>query len=119
MTNRRELVVYCAGPFRSPHAWGITANIFTAAQWSLEVWRAGFVALCPHLNTAPFQGSLPDEVWLDGDLELVKRSDAVLLLPRWEESAGARSEKAFAEDQGIPCFTVIADLEAWADVTQR
>ena len=107
-------VCYVAGPFRAPNAWEIEQNIRRAETLALEVWRAGMACICPHANTRFYQGATPDDVWLQGDLELVSRCDAVLLTPDWARSAGARSEKVFAEDRGIPIFTTLAELVAWA-----
>jgi len=117
--TRRSLVIYVAGPFRGRDAWQISMNIFLAAKAALDVWRAGFTCLCPHLNTAPYQGALNDETWLEGDMVLITRCDALLLMSHWELSQGARSEKVFAEDQGIPVFFNLPALEAWADARRR
>jgi len=113
--TRRELVVYIAGPFRGANQWDQELNIRRAEALALHVWERGFVALCPHLNTRHYQNYLDDDVWLTGDLELLSRCDAVLLTERWEESVGARSEKVFAEDQEIPVFRSMGELERWAD----
>jgi hypothetical protein len=107
--NVRKLV-YVAGPFRGADHWQIAQNIRKAEALAWEVWSAGYVAICPHLNTIHFQDSLPDDVWLEGDLELVRRSDAVLMVPGWERSEGARAEKVFAEDNHIPWFTSLGEL---------
>ena len=104
-------VVYIAGPFRSPTGWGVTQNIRQAEEWALEVWKWGGIALCPHLNTANFSGALPDEVWLQGDLELLRRCDAVLALPRWYSSTGASVEAEFAETLRLPVFEVAVPIE--------
>lgn len=104
------LVVYIAGPYRGPDAFAIAENIRRAERLALAVWRAGAVALCPHMNTAHFQGAAPDAVWLAGDLELLTRCDVVLMVPGWESSAGARAEKQFAEDRGMPVYLSMAGL---------
>lgn len=48
--------------------------------------RAGCFALCPHTNTRHFDKELPDEVFLAGTLEMLRRSDAILLIPGWTRS---------------------------------
>lgn len=73
----------------------------------------GAVALCPHLNTAHFQDAAPDNVWLEGDLELLKRCDAVIMTSDWYRSSGARAEKQFADDRKIPVFYDVAALRSW------
>jgi len=107
-------VVYIAGPFRSSNSWQQEQNIRAAEAVALEVWRRGMVALCPHLNTRNFQGAAPDEVWLHGHLELLSRCDAVLLVPGWESSEGAKREIEFAAKRGIPVFRSLESLQNWA-----
>lgn len=106
-------VVYLAGPFRGPDHWAIWQNIHRAAALSLEVWRLGAACVCPHMNTFPFQGAADDEVWLEGDLAILAKCDAILLTADWERSSGARMEKTSAEEQGIPVFKDICDLGLW------
>ena len=98
------IVVYIAGPFRGPNSWEIEQNIRRAEALSLEVWRMGMAAICPHANTRFFQGAAPDSVWLDGDLEILSRCDAILMTPDWERSSGARAERDFAIEHGIPVY---------------
>lgn len=100
----RKKVIYIAGPFRAANQWEQEQNIRRAEELSLRVWRVGGVALCPHLNTRFFSGALPDEVWLEGDLELLRRCDAILMVQGWELSFGAVQERAFALEHGIMSF---------------
>lgn len=106
-------LVYVAGPFRGPDHWAIWQNINRAAALALEVWRAGAACICPHANTFPFQNAAPDDVWLEGDLVMLGRCDAILMTPDWQRSSGARAEKAFADARGIPIFYDIDSLKAW------
>lgn len=125
----KKPVVYVAGPFRSVNkasgksdAWGVQQNVMAAMAVSLEVWKRGAVGLCPHANTMFFQGAAgcEDSVWLDGDIELLDRSDAILMTPDYERSSGARAELAHALDKGIPALYTIGDLEQFlADFAAR
>jgi len=101
-------VAYVAGPFRGPNAWVIEENIRRAERLALDLWAAGFAVICPHTNTRFYQGALPDNVWLDGDLEILARCDLLVCTPDWERSSGARAEVAFARSRGIP---VVATVE--------
>jgi len=112
-------LVYTAGAFRAPTAWGIHENIRRAEAWALEIWKQGAVALCPHLNTANFQGAMPDHTWLEGDLEMLKRCDAVFMIPYWERSEGARKEREVAIAEKIPVFTDFGHLCAWIQTNQE
>lgn len=99
-------VAYIAGPFRARRnpasQWEQFQNIRRAEDLALEAWSKGFAAICPHLNTMHFQGALPDYIWLEGDLEILRRVDIVLCCPNWELSTGAKAEVAEAERLGIP-----------------
>jgi hypothetical protein len=44
------------------------------------------------MNTANFDGLCPDQVWLQGDLEILRRCDIVYFLKDWKLSEGSRAE---------------------------
>jgi hypothetical protein len=117
--DKRSLVVYVAGPYRSPSNWTIHCNIFRAEALAFKVWEAGMSALSPHLNTAHFQNSLPDNVWLEGDLEMLSRCDALLCAPGWEDSKGTLAEIEFARKRCIPIFYRLDDLVVWANAWEE
>lgn len=94
-------VVYVAGPYRAPTPEAEAVNIERARWAAREVWRRGFVALCPHLNCPD---DIPRAVALSGDLELLRRCDAVLLLDGWENSEGSVGERFEAISKGLPVF---------------
>jgi len=102
--NFKMKIIYIAGPFRASNDWDRENNIRRAEGLALEVWRAGFAALCPHCNTRFFNGAAPDDIWLNGDLAMLKRCDALLTTPDWERSSGAKAEVAFAKTWEIPVF---------------
>lgn len=106
-------VVYLAGPYRSETEYGVHQNIQNAEPIALEIWRLGAVCICPQKNTAYFGGVLPDNIWLEGDKELIRRSDALFMLNGWENSKGATSEKTFAEKLDIPVFEDIKAIRDW------
>ena len=88
-------VVYVAGPYRDPRGeWYVLQNIREAEAVALELWRAGYAVVCPHKNTALLGGACggSEEVWLKGDLEIMRRCDFVVCTARWQESEGAKAE---------------------------
>lgn len=115
-------VIYIAGKYRGPTAWAIEQNIRAAEEVAARVVQLGMMPLCPHSNTRHMDGLAHDEFFLAGTLELMRRCDAVLLVPNWRDSAGARAEVAEADRLGIPVFgredqsieTSLADLEVWS-----
>ena len=116
-------LVYVAGPFRAKpdprNQWQQWENIRRAAALALEVWKLGASCICPHLNTAFFEGAAPAETWLHGDLEQLRRCDAVLMTPDWLDSVGARAEAEFAQTHGIPVLLTLEDLAFWLNAGER
>lgn len=110
-------VVYLAGPYRAPTEYGVQQNIEAASKVALEVWKLGATCICPHKNTSFFGGALPIPLLLAGDLELVRRSDAVLMTNGWLGSEGARDEKIFADDLGKPVLFDLRGLARWLELT--
>jgi hypothetical protein len=83
--------------------YGVKRNIDLALEVSRDLWRLGYVPICPHGNSYMMDGpDVPAGTFLRGDLELVRRSDSVCLLPGWEKSEGARGEAALALEAGKP-----------------
>ena len=99
--------------------FAVQQNVMRAMKLAVEVWRMGAVALTPHANTMFFTGAADDKVWLDGDLELLRRSDAILMTPDWQESSGARAEHGYAVQMGLPVFYNLLDVEEWLRTTQK
>lgn len=103
-------IVYVAGPFRGPNHWEVENNIRRAETLALEVWRAGYAALCPHCNTRFFDGAADDSIWLQGDLAMLNRCDAMITTADWERSKGASAEVEFALVNSIPVFHSLDSL---------
>jgi hypothetical protein len=103
--KQRPKVVFISGPCRAPTEWGVKQNIHAAELAAMHVWQLGGVALCQHANTAFFGGACPDETWLAGDMELLRRCDAVYAMVDWRQSKGASAEVELAESMGLPVFS--------------
>lgn len=112
-TTKPRPLIYVSGPYRADSEYGVTANIRRAGDVALSLWRAGFAVICPHKNTAGWGGvpdldglaPLPDSTWLDGDVVMVKRCDAIFMMPDWKSSEGAVIEHAAAEEAGLAIIT--------------
>lgn len=112
-TPSRIPVIYIAGPFRAPTAWRVEQNIRRAEESALAIWRMGAAALCPHTNTRYFDGEANDEIWLEGDLEFLRRSDGVYMVDGWNRSTGAKAEHLEASRLELPIFYDTLVVEAW------
>jgi hypothetical protein len=115
----KKKIIYVAGRYRDERGeFYVEANIREAAHRALNIWPWGAIALCPHMNIAHFGGahSIKDEVWLEGDIELMKRCDAVYFIPGWESSKGAQEEFRVALAKGISVILNDADLLKYLEV---
>ena len=102
------MIVYLAGPIRPKNGQTLRGNVDAAKAIALELWRAGYAVICPHANS-DLPVELADKecepsVWLNGDLEIVARCDAVIVLPGWETSFGTKGEIKFAKEHWIPVY---------------
>lgn len=97
-------LVYVAGPFSAPTAWGIELNIRRAEALGREVAHLGAYPVMPHANMRGYWvDEAPYEFWIAGTLQLMRRCDAVIVVPNWQESRGTRDEITAAADR-VPCF---------------
>lgn len=106
-------VIFVAGRFRGKNDWIVAENVRAAERLGFEVAKLGAMPLIPHANTAHFDGTLTDEFWIKGTAELLRRCDAIILLPNWLESRGAKAEQALAIELNIPIFYELNQLKAW------
>ncbi len=98
-------LVYVAGPYLDPRGTRfVEENIRAAEAVALELWKMGAAVICPHANTRHFDGAAPDSVWLEGDLEILRRCDALVAVPNWERSTGTLAELALARELEKPVF---------------
>lgn len=78
----------------------VQANIKKAKVVAQKVWELGHAALCPHANTEFLDGN-PAVSWerlISGDLALMAKCDAVVLLPGWKGGRGTWIERTVAHE---------------------
>ncbi len=93
-------VLYLAGPYRADCENNLFENIMRARVKARELWHEGWVVICPHTNSM-FMGDKDDwQLFLDGCLELVRRSDAIYMLAGWSKSEGSKQELTLAKELG-------------------
>ena len=93
---------YVAGPYRALSEWQLEEHIREAESVAIELWKMGFSVLCPHKNTAHFGGILPDDKWIEGDLQWLPFADVVVLVEGWRKSRGTEIEMKEARRSNIP-----------------
>jgi ribosomal protein S2 len=105
-------LVYLVGPYRGkskfkPLNWlQRQINIHNARQVAKKLWKSGYAVLCPHTNTSNFDGLCPDQVFLDGTMEMMRRCDLVVVLPSWGKSTGSKAEIKEAKRLNIPVYSL-------------
>jgi hypothetical protein len=103
-------VVYVIGPLRAATPYLVEQNIREAEAVALQVWRAGLSAVCVHSSTRFMHGAAPEEVFIEGVMEQLRRSDAVIVVGCYPTgSEGSNAEIQEAMRLGLPI------LYAWGD----
>lgn len=106
-------LVYVAGAFSGRNGREVHLNVERAEAAALEVLRHGGAPICPHSLGRTMVGVLPEKVWLDAGLEMLRVCDAMLVCAGWQQSKGTLAEIAFAGENDIPYFFTIKDLYKW------
>jgi hypothetical protein len=92
--------VYIAGGMS-----GLPENNYPAFDDAAARLRAmGYVVRNPAENSPPKCGTWIG--WMRKAIKQVAASDAVVLLPGWQKSRGARTEQRLARDLGLPRWTL-------------
>jgi len=85
-------LAYIAGPYRAETPHVIYGNIMLAGKYAQKYWKLGYAVICPHLNRALMDGVVPDALFLDGDMVMLRKCDIVVMMPNWRSSNGAAAE---------------------------
>ena len=100
-------LAYVAGPYRGKsknkliNKLQVIRNIMAARKVAKALWREGYAVICPHSNTALFDGVVNDQAFLDGDIEMLKRCELIVMIPGWRSSSGSVDEFKFAMANGM------------------
>ena len=101
------MLVYVAGAYRGKSKYRlinrlqVMRNIYRAWRVARELWGMGYTVICPHANSALMDSVAPNETFLKGDIEMLKKCDGIVMLPGWVYSAGAVREYMVAIDRGM------------------
>ena len=115
--NRRHFIIYISGSYRG----NTEVNILKARKQAIELWELGFTILTPHLNTQHFELDchIPENEYIKGDIEILKRCNGLFMLDNWQDSEGARKEYQVAQQEGLPIFHNLMELTNWIQEKER
>jgi hypothetical protein len=108
-------VIYVAGPFRADTPWEQEQNVRVAEEYALKLWKMGAAVICPHAMTRFYQDSLPDDTFLAGDFEILRRCDAIFLLPYWQNSTGTLQELQVADQANVRKLYSLPEAQEFLD----
>ena len=81
-------------------------NIIDAEKVSIDLIRQGHHVFTPHKNTAGYEkyedGIITYQTWIDMDLDILSRCDAVFVMKNSERSKGSKIEIQKAMELGLP-----------------
>lgn len=107
--------VYVAGSYSADNVLKILNNIKIGTRKSVDVLLAGYAPFCPWLDHQ-FQFYLKEnetlaiEDYYEYSMAWLEVSDAVLVLPNYENSKGTIAEIERAKELGIPVFYSLEEL---------
>lgn len=95
-------LIYVAGAY----AGNVSANIIKAEQVSISLIKNGWHVFTPHKNTAGYENyeDIPVSTWLDEDLNILARCDALYVMDNWRGSSGTKGEIDEAHRLWLPIF---------------
>ena len=93
--SERKLV-YIAGPYRADTPNEIHDNIEAARRVAVAVLRAGHFPICPHTMTGQMDGVVPDPVFLQLGLRMLRMCSAIVLVVPPPHTAGVTAELEYA-----------------------
>lgn len=106
-------LIYLAGRYTEKSTYLVQRNIDLARRYAQDVAILGAMPITPHLLSANFEGIQDYTWWCSAMLVLMRRCDALLMLPKWDQSNGAVAELTEALNLEIPVFYHLSELKVW------
>lgn len=119
-------IVFIAGPYKGDGTFeAIERNIREAEKYQIALANRGVGFFCAQNHTEHFGSrkgaTAPEDFYYELDLQFLKRvADAVLAIPGWESSFGAKREVEWAKEKGMKIFypkdpADIEEIVQWAN----
>lgn len=103
-------VCYLAHPYSASSEWAKYTNVISAHFWARAIWRKGWACISPVSNSAWMDDGQDYEVFMDGDLAILARCDALCVAPGAGLSAGCQREIERAKLLGMPIYCGIDEV---------
>lgn len=102
----KNVLAYISGPMTAKDGFTIEENTAAGVGVYLDLLKRGIPAFSPHLSGAfpSAWSALSHGDWLAYDFAVLDRCSHVLMMPRWESSAGALREFDYAKGIGLPIY---------------
>lgn len=103
-------IIFIAGPYTGDGTFeSIERNIREAEKYQIALANKEIGFFCAHNHTEHFSSkkgaTAPEDFYYELDLQFLKRlADAVLAMPGWEQSWGAKREIEWAQKNNLPIF---------------
>ena len=89
-------LLYIAAPYRATTINKLQHNIYEASKMAQYYWHQGFAVICPHMNSANFDGLISDKVFLSATMLMLSKCSHIAIHPTWTESSGSIEEYEYA-----------------------
>ena len=122
MANNMKIVFIARPYFGDGDYRKIEENIRNAERYQVQLANNGIGFFCPHNHTEHFEKKAKAEEKFYRELDMLilsKVADAVLAIPGWEKSSGARAEIEWAIANNLKIFYPksledMSDVISWA-----
>lgn len=108
--------VYVAGAYSGPDVITILDNMRHGMNVAHQVLKSGYAPFAPWMDYLfSFMGQTFLNEYYEYSIAWLKVSDAMLLVPGWEDSKGTKKEIEIAQQMGIPIFKTLSELHTWRE----
>lgn len=103
--KKYDILVYIAGALRNGVP-GYVQNLHRMIVWAEKVRRAGFYVYIPGLDILQgvVMGDMEFPDYFENSWGIIKRCEAVFVVPGYEKSKGTKKEIIHAKNLKIPVF---------------
>ena len=108
--DKRNFVVYVAGPYSGVTRRQTRDNISHAIEVGEAIRVLGFSAIVPHIESHGCENCLSEKGWYDHGIALMSRCDVVFDFRYGRRSNGTEKEVKIAEKLGIPIVINLIEL---------